>query len=37
VLRQALTQLPGGRRPGKNVLIRVDGPAAGALQSQDWR
>jgi hypothetical protein len=28
VLRQALAQLPGGRRPGKNVLIRIDGPAA---------
>src|SRR4051794_12189192 len=25
VLRAALAQLPGGRRPGKNVLIRIDG------------
>jgi hypothetical protein len=25
VLRAALAQLPGGRRPGKNVLVRIDG------------
>jgi hypothetical protein len=30
VLRDALVQLPArtGRRPGKSVLVRVDGPAA---------
>jgi hypothetical protein len=35
VLRQALTQLPGGRRPGKNVLIRVDG-AGGTHELIAW-
>jgi Transposase DDE domain group 1 len=28
VLRAALAQLPGGRRPGKHVLVRIDGAAA---------
>ncbi|WP_297701661.1 IS1380 family transposase [Mycobacterium sp.] len=36
VLRQALAQLPDqGRRPGKNVLIRVDG-AGGTHGLIDW-
>jgi hypothetical protein len=35
VLRQALTQLPAGRRPGKNVLIRVDG-ASGTHELIAW-
>ena len=35
VLRQALTQLPGGRRPGKNVLVRVDG-AGGTHELIAW-
>jgi hypothetical protein len=36
VLRAALAQLPGhGRRPGKNVLIRVDG-AGGTHGLIDW-
>jgi len=30
-LRQALAQLPGRRRRGKNVLTRVDGPAAHSM------
>ncbi len=35
VLRAALAQLPGGRRPGKNVLIRVDG-AGGTHELIAW-
>jgi hypothetical protein len=35
VLRAALVQLPGARRPGKNVLIRVDG-AGGTHGLIDW-
>ena len=38
VLREALAQLPGyqgGRRPGKNVLIRVDG-AGGTHGLIEW-
>src|SRR3954467_7270736 len=35
VLRAALAQLPGARRPGKNVLIRVDG-AGGTHGLIDW-
>jgi hypothetical protein len=35
VLRQALAQLPGGRRPGKNVLVRVDG-AGGTHELIAW-
>jgi hypothetical protein len=35
VLRAALAQLPGSRRPGKNVLIRVDG-AGGTHGLIDW-
>jgi hypothetical protein len=35
VLRQALAQLPGSRRPGKNVLIRVDG-AGGTHELLTW-
>jgi hypothetical protein len=36
VLRAALAQLPGhGRRPGKNVLVRVDG-AGGTHGLIDW-
>ncbi|HVI35792.1 MAG TPA: IS1380 family transposase, partial [Gaiellales bacterium] len=38
VLRAALAQLPGyqqGRRPGKNVLIRMDG-AGGTHELLDW-
>ncbi len=35
VLRDALAQLPGPRRPGKNVLIRVDG-AGGTHGLIDW-
>jgi Transposase DDE domain group 1 len=35
VIRAALAQLPGGRRRGKNVLIRVDG-AGGTHELLDW-
>jgi hypothetical protein len=35
VLRAALAQLPGDRRPGKNVLIRVDG-AGGTHGLIEW-
>jgi hypothetical protein len=35
VLRTALAQLPGGRRPGKNVLIRIDG-AGGTHELLSW-
>jgi hypothetical protein len=35
VLRAALAQLPNSRRPGKNVLIRVDG-AGGTHGLIDW-
>jgi hypothetical protein len=35
VLRDALAQLPNPRRPGKNVLIRVDG-AGGTHGLIDW-
>ncbi len=35
VLRSALAQLPGGRRPGKNVLIRIDG-AGGTHELLAW-
>jgi hypothetical protein len=35
VLRQALAQLPGGRRPGKNVLVRIDG-AGGTHELIAW-
>ena len=35
VLRAALAQLPGSRRPGKNVLIRVDG-AGGTHGLIEW-
>jgi DDE family transposase len=35
VLRQALAQLPGGRRPKKNVLVRVDG-AGGTHELIAW-
>jgi hypothetical protein len=35
VLRAALAQLPGGRRPGKNVLIRIDG-AGGTHELIAW-
>ena len=35
VLRAALAQLPGGRRPGKNVLIRIDG-AGGTHELLSW-
>jgi hypothetical protein len=38
VIRAALAQLPAvraGRRPGKNVLIRVDG-AGGTHRLLDW-
>jgi hypothetical protein len=35
VLRAALAQLPGGRRPGKNVLIRIDG-AGGTHELINW-
>jgi hypothetical protein len=35
VLRAALAQLPGGRRPGKNVLVRVDG-AGGTHELLAW-
>src|SRR3954463_7013028 len=35
VLRQARAQLPGGRRPGKNVLIRIDG-AGGTHELINW-
>jgi Transposase DDE domain group 1 len=35
VLRAALAQLPGSRRPGKNVLVRVDG-AGGTHELLAW-
>jgi hypothetical protein len=35
VLRQALAQLPGGRRPGKNLLVRIDG-AGGTRGLINW-
>jgi hypothetical protein len=35
VIRAALAQLPGQRRPGKNVLIRVDG-AGGTHELLAW-
>src|SRR3954449_12841310 len=35
VIRAALAQLPGGRRPGKNVLIRIDG-AGGTHELIAW-
>src|SRR4051812_27313934 len=35
VLRAALAQLPDGRRPGKNVLIRIDG-AGGTHDLLAW-
>jgi Transposase DDE domain group 1 len=35
VLRAALAQLPGGQRPGKNVLIRIDG-AGGTHELLTW-
>jgi hypothetical protein len=35
VLRAALAQLPDGRRPGKNVLIRIDG-AGGTHELIAW-
>jgi hypothetical protein len=35
VLRAALAQLPGGRRPGKNVLVRIDG-AGGTHKLLAW-
>src|SRR4051795_11900909 len=35
VLRAALAQLPGGRRPGKNVLVRIDG-AGGTHELLGW-
>jgi Transposase DDE domain group 1 len=35
VLRAALAQLPGGRRPGKNVLVRIDG-AGGTHELINW-
>jgi hypothetical protein len=35
VLRAALAQLPGGRRPGRNVLIRIDG-AGGTHELLAW-
>lgn len=35
VLRAALAQLPGHRRPGKNVLVRVDG-AGGTHELIGW-
>jgi hypothetical protein len=35
VLRAALAQLPGGRRPGRNVLIRIDG-AGGTHELIAW-
>src|SRR4051794_20626594 len=35
VLRAALEQLPGGRRPGKNVLVRIDG-AGGTHELIAW-
>src|SRR3954470_3792913 len=35
VIRAALAQLPGRRRPGKNVLIRIDG-AGGTHELLDW-
>jgi hypothetical protein len=35
VMRAALAQLPGGRRPGKNVLVRIDG-AGGTHELIAW-
>jgi hypothetical protein len=35
VLRAALAQLPGQRRPGKNVLVRIDG-AGGTHELLGW-
>jgi hypothetical protein len=35
VLRAALAQLPGDRRPGKNVLVRIDG-AGGTHELIAW-
>lgn len=35
VIRAALAQLPGDRRRGKNVLVRVDG-AGGTHELLDW-
>ncbi len=35
VIRSALAQLPGGRRPGKNVLVRIDG-AGGTHELLGW-
>jgi Transposase DDE domain group 1 len=35
VLRAALAQLPGGRRPGKHVLVRIDG-AGGTHELIAW-
>jgi hypothetical protein len=35
VLRAALAQLPGSRRPGKNVLVRIDG-AGGTHELLAW-
>ncbi len=35
MLRAALAQLPGGRRPGKNVLVRIDG-ARGTHELIAW-
>jgi hypothetical protein len=35
VLRAALAQLPGGQRPGKNVLVRIDG-AGGTHELLAW-
>jgi hypothetical protein len=35
VIRAALAQLPGERRPGKNVLVRIDG-AGGTHELLEW-
>jgi hypothetical protein len=35
VIRAALAQLPGGHRPGKNVLVRIDG-AGGTHELIGW-
>jgi hypothetical protein len=35
VLRAALAQLPGSRRPGKNILVRIDG-AGGIHELLAW-
>ena len=35
VIRAALAQLPGGRRRGKNILVRVDG-AGGTHELLNW-